>query len=175
MDQQFEIRQAGIEDVQIIKTLALETFRETYGPNASPGNLEKYINEHFSAERLSAELQSADNIFFIAFIGNTPVGFTKITLGKTTKGLAGSNDIKLERIYVLKAYQGLSIGKELMKKVLSVAREKKANHIWLLVWQKNEKAIQFYRKAGFVIFETEDFVFGDEIHQDFIMKMDLYY
>lgn len=175
MEQRFDIRKASTESAECITSLALETFRETYGPVASAINLEKYIAANFYPDRVREEISNPGYSFYIAYVGDVAVGFTKITHHAPAKGLAPVEGIKLDRIYVLKAYQGLSIGTELMKKVCAVAKEAHVPYIWLMVWQKNERAIQFYRKAGFVIYETDDFHFADEIHQDFLMKMDLYY
>ena len=175
MDQSFVVSKAGAEAAQCIAALALETFRETYGPVAPAANLEKYIAEHFHPDLILKELQHPGHSFYIAYIADKPVGFTKITHHQAAKGQANKNGIKLDRIYIVKAFQGLSIGTELMKKVYSIAREARADYIWLIVWQKNERAIQFYQKAGFVIYETDEYHFGNEIHQEFLMKLDLYY
>lgn len=175
MEHSFVISKAGTEAAQCICTLAHETFRETYGPVAPAANLEKYIAANFNEARITQELQDPGHSYYIAYVADQPVGFTKITHHQSAKGMISKHGIKLDRIYVVKAYQGLSIGTELMKKVYGVAREAHADYIWLMVWQKNERAIQFYQKAGFVIYETDAFHFGDEVHQDFLMKLDLYY
>jgi ribosomal protein S18 acetylase RimI-like enzyme len=66
------------------------------------------------------------------------------------------------------------VGKALMEKIKSLAKEESYPVIWLQVWQQNSKAIRFYQNAGFVVYETTGFRFGNEIHQDFLMRHDLY-
>ncbi|GAY79036.1 negative regulation of sporulation, septation and degradative enzyme [Sporolactobacillus inulinus] len=46
--------------------------------------------------------------------------------------------------------------------------------VWLGVWEKNEKAIAFYKKFGFVQNGAHSFYMGDEEQTDFIMKNPLF-
>jgi len=46
-------------------------------------------------------------------------------------------------------------------------------YIWLGVWEKNQKAIDFYEKNGFVPFDKHIFVLGDDKQTDIMMKMEL--
>ena len=41
--------------------------------------------------------------------------------------------------------------------------------IWLDVWQKNERALAFYRKWGFSIVGSQPFLLGHDLQEDFIM------
>jgi len=49
----------------------------------------------------------------------------------------------------------------------------KVKYIWLGVWEKNQKAIDFYEKNGFVSFDKHIFVLGDDKQTDIMMKMEL--
>ncbi len=168
------IEQANDGQVGIIAELARKTFMETY---AEPGNLENlkiYVDSHFTEEQIGLELAEPNFRFFIAWINGKPVGFTKIRKDRQPKGIPLLKSMEIQRIYVLQEFQGFSVGKELMKMVKELARTEGDQVIWLQVWQKNDKAIQFYRKAGFVVYETSTFEFGREIHQDFLLRFDLY-
>uniref|UniRef100_UPI0034D9567F GNAT family N-acetyltransferase n=1 Tax=Lysinibacillus sp. GbtcB16 TaxID=2824761 RepID=UPI0034D9567F len=43
-------------------------------------------------------------------------------------------------------------------------------HVWLGVWEKNENAITFYHKMGFVRTGAHSFYMGDEEQIDYIMS-----
>ena len=158
----------------LIAELARKTFIETYASNSNQENLQLYIADHFTEEQIARELSNPAFRFYIAWINNTAVGFTKIRKDRQPKGISGKTCLEIQRIYVLQEYQGFSIGKELMKLVKQIAKDEGDQVIWLQVWQQNEKAIQFYRKSGFVVYETHTFDFGKEIHQDFLLRFDLY-
>ena len=38
------------------------------------------------------------------------------------------------------------------------------------VWEKNYRAIEFYTKWGFEKFDDTDFLLGDEVQKDWLMK-----
>lgn len=168
------IAQAVAGQSGLIAELARKTFIETYGDLSNPDNLQLYVESHFTEEKIAAELTNPAFRFYIAWINNIAVGFTKIRKDRQPKGITGKRSMEIERIYVLQEFQGFSIGKELMKLVKQIAKDEGDQVIWLQVWQQNEKAIQFYRKSGFVVYETHTFDFGKEIHQDFLLRFDLY-
>jgi ribosomal protein S18 acetylase RimI-like enzyme len=62
-----------------------------------------------------------------------------------------------------------------MEKIKSLGKEENYPVIWLQVWQQNHKAIRFYQNAGFVVYETTGFRFGNDIQQDYLMRYDLYF
>ena len=57
--------------------------------------------------------------------------------------------------------------------MIQIARQKKVTCIWLGVWEKNEKAIKFYRKNGFIEFDKHIFVLGSDRQTDILMKLEL--
>ena len=42
--------------------------------------------------------------------------------------------------------------------------------VWLGVWKQNKKAIDFYTKWGFRIFGECDFVLGNDLQKDWLMR-----
>lgn len=168
------VRQAYAADVDTIVSLGHKTFVETYGDNNKKEAVAAYVDQMFNHERIEKEVNTFGERFFIAYVGELPVGFTKLSENRVPKGLNGKKKIQVERIYVLKEYQGFKIGTELIEKVLLVAKEEEYKIAWLSVWQKNNKAIQFYQKAGFVIYDTDTFQFGEEVHDDFLMKKEIW-
>ena len=174
MTESIHIALANEGQADLVAEMARKTFIETYGETSNLENLQLHVEAHFTVEQICAELSDPDFRFYLAWINGKPVGFTKIRKDRQPKGIQGLKSMEIERIYVLQEFQGFSVGKELMKMVKDLARAEGDQVLWLQVWQKNDKAIQFYRKAGFVVYETATFEFGNEIHQDFLLRFDLY-
>lgn len=168
------IRQAYSADVDTIVSLGRKTFEETYGDSNNKEAVAGYVDQVFIHDAIAREMNIFGERFFIAYIGDLPVGFTKLSENRIPKGLNGKKKIQVERIYVLKEYQGSKIGTELIEKVLEVAKAEGYKIVWLSVWQKNNKAVQFYQKAGFVIYDTDVFQFGEDVHDDFLMKKEIW-
>ncbi len=176
MDNSIYIRKATIEDCNTIVDLGRKTFVETYSEITDNIALQAYIEKKFTPEVIEKEMNKPDACFYIGFLNNEPTAFTKMRSDRKAKGMEQVNSIEIERIYVLKEYQGLKVGKLMMDSCKEIAREDMYDMIWLQVWQHNTKAIQFYQKAGFVIYETTTFNYTKDITQeDFLMRFNLYY
>ena len=85
----------------------------------------------------------------------------------------GNESLEIERIYIRNKFQKQGLGKYLFNKALEIAKERNEKKIWLGVWEKNENAIAFYHKMGFVQTGAHSFYMGDEEQTDFIMTKTL--
>ena len=54
-----------------------------------------------------------------------------------------------------------------------IAREKNKDYVWLGVWEENPRAINFYKKNGFVAFDKHLFQLGNDLQTDIMMKLKL--
>lgn len=167
------IKKANIEEVGLLQKIGITTFSETFSAFNSPDNLNKYLSESFSIEKLKSELNNSNSEFYIALDGRNPVGYLKLNFGASQTELKDNKALEIERIYVLKEYQGKNVGKLLYQQALAIAKQNKVEYLWLGVWEKNERAINFYKKNGFVTFDTHIFKLGNEAQTDFMMKLQL--
>jgi diamine N-acetyltransferase len=175
MEKTIHIRPAGTEDASLISDIARKTFMETYGEMNTPENMEDYLQSQFAHDKIMEELLNRNARFFLAYLEEVPVAFTKVRNDRQIKKLEDIKALEIQRIYVLQEYQGFSVGKAMLDMVKELARNEGYKTIWLQVWQKNNKAIRFYQKGGFVVFETANFKLGNDIQQDFLMRYDLNY
>ena len=81
--------------------------------------------------------------------------------------------MEIERIYVLKDFQGMKVGKMLFDKAIENARNMGLDLVWLGVWEKNIRAISFYEKNGFTVFNKHIFRLGNEEQIDLMMMIKL--
>lgn len=56
-----------------------------------------------------------------------------------------------------------------MAAVLAAAAEAKSTELWLGVWERNPRAIAFYRKFGFEVIGEHRFVLGRDPQRDLVM------
>lgn len=160
-------------DLQALQEIARTTFAEAFSARNAAADMEKYLDENFSLEKLSAELENPESLFFFAEVSHKEAGYLKVNWGAAQAESLPGKTLEIERIYVLPAYQGKGIGKALFEKACSIAQEKKMDAIWLGVWEKNTSAIRFYRKHGFVEFGKHLFRLGDDIQTDLLMKLEI--
>ena len=60
-----------------------------------------------------------------------------------------------------------------MEKVVNLAVGKNVKYIWLGVWEKNYRALRFYKKQGFIKFGEHFFIMGQDKQVDYLMRLDL--
>jgi diamine N-acetyltransferase len=169
----FSLRQATKEDAALIADISRQTFYDSFAADNTEENMTKFLNEQFTKGRLMLEVGAPGNTFFLAYDAQNVAGYIKLREGKKAEDLHPSTSIEIARLYVLKEYIGKGLGKILMQAALNEAREKQKEWIWLGVWEHNLRAIQFYTAWGFQKFGECDFLLGDDVQHDWLMKKNL--
>ncbi|HNL38834.1 MAG TPA: GNAT family N-acetyltransferase [Saprospiraceae bacterium] len=167
------IQQVTPEEIESLQRIGRQTFFETFAAGNTEENMRKYLEEGFSTEKLSAEVADNNAEFYFARAGDTVVGYLKLNFGAAQTELKDEQAVEIERIYVQKEFHGKKVGQLLYKKALEVANQHKAAYVWLGVWEENLRAIQFYKKNGFVEFDKHIFKLGDDEQTDIMMKLPL--
>ncbi|EOR26996.1 MULTISPECIES: GNAT family protein [Clostridium] len=102
---------------------------------------------------------SKTNIFLIAEAEEKIVGFTRCEGSKLSKFRHKAEF----GICILKEYWGYGIGKALIESVLICVKNTEIKKISLTVVETNKKAIEIYKRYGFV---QEGLLINDRIHKD---------
>jgi diamine N-acetyltransferase len=77
--------------------------------------------------------------------------------------------IQIWRVFVDQTWHGTGVAAALMNHCLAEAERRRADLVWLAVWQQAERPIAFYRKLGFAVIATATFTMGDHQDEDFLM------
>jgi ribosomal protein S18 acetylase RimI-like enzyme len=167
------INKIGIEQIEQLQQIGRQTFEETFAESNSAENMAKYLEEAYSHEKISAELNDPNSFFYFAMMDHNVIGYLKLNKGGSQTELKDNDALEIERIYVIKEFHGKKVGQLLFDKAITIAKEQNAEFVWLGVWEQNKRAIQFYTKNGFVEFDKHVFVLGDEPQTDIMMKLQL--
>ncbi len=167
----FVIEKVNESEVEELQSISRQTFYETYCTMNTKENMDKYLNENLSISTLEKELKNPNSEFYIIKDLDKNIGYLKLNMGPAQTDIKDASALEIERIYVIKEYQGKKAGQQLYEKTIQLAKEKMLKYIWLGVWQENSKAIQFYVKNGFEIFDQHVFKLGDEEQTDFLMRL----
>ena len=158
-----EIRLAKEKDAQFIALLGRVTFTETFGHLfRDQQDLIDYYNYTFSFQKIEDGIKKQNNIFWIAFVNQLPVGYAKLKLNSESEFIESKDVCQLQKIYVLKDFLSMGIGFELQDALLNEAKELGFKKVWLSVLNSNERAINFYKKTGFESIGNHDFQIGKE-------------
>lgn len=169
----FVVRKAAIRDALELTTFAETAFRDTYSHANDEANMESYIADNFSSARLTSELLNPACRYFVAVNDvDRIIGYAKLKSGDP-EPCVSPPAIELERIYVAQTAKGIGIGSVLLETCIRSAVALGYPTLWLGVWGENQDAITFYRKHGFDVVGTHEFVLGDEVQTDLVMGMSL--
>jgi diamine N-acetyltransferase len=165
------LRIATSADAQSLAALAERTFRDTFAAANSPDDMETYVRDAFSLDRVRAELADTANTFLLAIRAGDErgVGYAKLRTGTTDPSVTGPDPVELQRIYVDRSALGLGLGAALMRSSLDTARSAGYRTLWLGVWEHNARAIDFYTRWQFATVGEHEFRLGADTQRDLIM------
>ena len=170
---EIKVRKITSVDLTDLVKISRQTFTETFEEVNSEEDMQKYLSENLSEEQLQSELDNPESEFYFAENKDEILGYLKLNSGNSQTENKTENSIEIERIYVLKEFLRMKIGQLLLDHFIQIAKEKKAEFIWLGVWEHNERALKFYGKNGFEVYSKHDFVLGKDVQTDLLMKMNL--
>lgn len=167
------IRTAGINDAQLIADISQQTFYDTFAADNRPEDMDKFLNQQFTKGRLMLEVGAPGNIFLLAFDDDKVAGYVKLRDAKRPAQFLGKPALEIARLYAMTEMIGKGVGSRLMQASIDIAKEQQKEIVWLGVWEKNQRAIEFYRRWGFEVFGEWDFLLGNDVQRDWLMKKHL--
>ena len=165
----FSIRTATKEDATLVADLSRQTFYDTFAPENSKADMDKFMNQQFTRGKLMLEVGTSDNTFLLAYYEKEIAGYVKLRESRPPKSLQYDQALEIARLYAVTGLIGKGVGSYLMQVSLDLAREKGKEAVWLGVWEKNARAISFYTKWGFQKFDDTYFLLGDDMQRDWLM------
>ena len=162
-----------LEDLDELRALSIRTYYETFAALNTPEDMEEYLSRAFDREKLQRELENKNSMFFFLYSDDKLAGYLKVNEAQSQTDVNDADSLEIERIYVSSEFQGKSLGRYLMERAIAMAVERRKKYAWLGVWEKNEKAIRFYKRNGFYKIGTHTFVMGEDVQTDYIMRKDL--
>lgn len=165
----FHIRYATRADNILLAEMGAETFADSFAADNTPENMIAYLAGSFSPEKQAMELAEADSRFLIIELDGKAVGYAKLSFGHAPAAVASQKPMEIVRIYARTEWIGKGVGARLMEASLREAEQAGCDVIWLGVWERNPRAIAFYRKWGFEQVGTQTFQLGEDLQNDWIM------
>ena len=168
-----EITKINTKDVIALQYISHKTFTETFAVHNTVENMKQYLDQYFTVDNLTVEIENPNSQFYFAKQDNRVIGYLKLNFAHAQTELQDCSSIEIERIYVLKENHGSGVGIELLNFSIQIAKQNKAAYIWLGVWENNHRAIRFYKKNGFTTFDKHQFVLGSEEQTDLMMRLEI--
>ncbi|GLC25586.1 GNAT family N-acetyltransferase [Roseisolibacter agri] len=182
------LRRATPGDAVALAELAARTFRETYAPPAGPcdpADVEAYVADHFGPALQGAELADARLRVVVAESGGALAGYAVVRTAsrpgeadnfapaseQEATALLEVATAELARLYVDRPWHGSGVAARLLDAARAEAAAAGAGALWFSVYQRNPRAVAFYRKRGARTIATATFTMGREVQHDWLMAV----
>ena len=173
-NQGVHIREAGLDDLPLLVSMARETFIDSYEHLNDPIHFWDYVDGALTEDTFQEEMETAGSAFYLAFYDGFPAGFCKVNVHRDNPLLPPEGPyIELERIYVQRLYKGMRIGHQLLARAIRTGLEAGCGYLWLGVWQKNFQAIAWYERQGLRRIGEKTFLMGSDEQHDWVMGMEI--
>lgn len=159
------IRVASIGDAERLSRFAAEAFRATFASDNSPADMAAYLASAFSPDIQRAEIADPGATTFIAEEAGAIAGYVHL--------VRAGDEMHMKRLYVDAPFKGTGLARALTDRSIALARAEGAARMKLGVWERNPRAIAFYRKLGFVVVGSEVFRLGEDSQTDLVMELRL--
>lgn len=151
--------------------VAKQTFIDAFEKASNPDNFQLYVAKAFTPSVVEEELKHPDSVFYFFKNDNDEtIGYVKLRWDRSEEFFPTEKALELQRIYLLEQYWNRGYGKTLLDFCEDYGKKHGFQWIWLCVWLENHGAIRFYQRQGWEKFGRKDFQFGDEIHNDFVLR-----
>lgn len=158
-------------DLQELEEISKRTFKDAFGAHNNPDDLDIYLNTVMGEKNLRRELANPLSEFYFTKLEGKTVGYFKINLGDAQTEFRGEDGMELERLYVSSSFQNRKIGQKMLDTIVEMAIQRKMRYLWLGVWEKNTRAIDFYQRNHFTLSGTHPYMVGNDLQNDKIMKL----
>jgi diamine N-acetyltransferase len=164
------IIKATERDYNSIVSIGKISVEESHRGSSSAEVMNEFLERTYNSDAIKEELSDINNIYYIINYNGKPVGFSKIISNAKHPNIVTENVTKLDRIYILKEFYGLRLGLELLNFNIELSRNNNQSGMWLYTWIGNDRAINFYLKAGFTIIGSHKF-YVTKTHYDVSHQM----
>lgn len=164
-----QIRYAIASDNILLADFGAQTYYDTFAVDNTPENMMTYLSTAFNPQKQAQELADPMIKFLIAESDGATMGYAKLKFGHAAHEIIATKPMEIARFYARKESIGKGVGAQLMQACLAEAKQNDCDVVWLDVWERNPRAIAFYRKWGFAQVGTQSFQLGDDLQHDWLM------
>ncbi len=167
-----ELRRARPDDAPALSALCERTFRDTYSEMNTVDDMNSYVATCFTPAAQRDEILDPRRRVVVACIGEELIGYY-ILAKNSPKFSVAEPALELSRLYIDVRHQGSRLGHTMMQHSIALARSEGFKTIWLGVWEKNERAIAFYKKWLFKPIGEQIFQLGSDPQRDLVLAHSL--
>jgi ribosomal protein S18 acetylase RimI-like enzyme len=160
------IRAATPHDATLLAEFAARSFADTYRDLSDAQEIADYVADHFQPDVMAAVISDPACATLLAWVNGELAGYAIVKATAAPDCVTTQAPLKLWRLYLGESFIGQGLGARLMAAVHAEARQRGAQTLWLGVYDRNVRAVQFYERLGFTQVGGQEFLFGGQIYID---------
>ena len=162
MARQPRIRRIGVDELEIVRELALIIWPKCYRNIIGPDRVDAMLAVLYSNESLEAEMLEHGHVFWIVRYGDLDVGYAS--------AYKDGERLWLKKLYVRDDHRGLGLGKALIETALEYFTHDTPQEMALFVNKDNAPAIDYYLRSGFSVEAEVPVQMGPYGFTDYVMQ-----
>jgi ribosomal protein S18 acetylase RimI-like enzyme len=174
MQAAIRIRRAEEDDAQALSVLAERTFRTAFAESNTAANMELHCAANYGQALQLAEIRESGRETWVAEAEDGLIAYVQLRLDAESPMISGERPVEIQRFYVDASHHGAGLAHHLMAHVLARAEAAGSAALWLGVWERNPRALAFYRKWAFDVVGEHTFKLGDDPQRDLVVFRDVH-
>ena len=163
------IRYAKPSDAKGLAALALKTFRETFSSTNTVEDMNLHCQARYGEAIQLAEISDSKMVTLLCEKDGGLIAFAQLRWSKAPACVSAICPGEIQRLYVAGSWHGKGVAQELMASCIQEIEKRESDVVWLGVWERNPRAITFYKKFGFTEAGSHVFPLGTDPQRDIIM------
>lgn len=167
------IRSCEMGDARALSLVGQATILDTYAHVLPLSDLLAHCDGPHGVAHYADWLARPDHQLWLAETPTgAPVGYMALTPPDLPVAL-GLADVELRRIYLLRGFHGGGLGARMMRTAIEAATAAGFARLLLSVYSRNDQAIGFYARQGFVQVGVQKFRVGANDYDDLVLARSL--
>ena len=167
------IRRATIADAATIADMGRRLLPVAHADALPATDMNLYVGQSFNLAQIRSELSDLTARFWLAENSRAAAGMIKMAPAPLPTAGPGQWPVELSRLYLKPNWIGKGVGSALMQQALTQAADAGHDVCWLMVWAGNGRALDFYRRWGFIVTDTVNYPVGHSQLAAYVMTYQL--
>lgn len=159
----------SLADAAELAAFAARTFEETYAAGNRPDDLRSHLANAYGLTQQAAELADPLVSTILGRVNEELVAYAQVRRNTPPLCVTQAAPIELHRFYVDQRAHGSGLASRLMQAVHQAAHKMQGRNVWLGVWERNPRAIAFYKKEKFADVGSTFYMVGPDKQVDRVL------
>lgn len=175
VQERLRVRLCSLRDEQTLALLGQTTFIETFAGLLAWDDILQFCKSHHTPDFYRAWLEDHRSRVWMLETETSaaPVGYLALTPTNLLVAGRQDDDLEIQRLYLLDRYRDQGLDARLLAEALRHAQENGCRRLWGANYEKNDRSLKFYERAGFSVQCGFKFRVGGTDYQDVALSLEV--